>query len=76
VYSKKHYVYAYDAVLYGYEDSYHRQWEATRVRQVESLTARGYDAFLQGNDVFVSLPTGNGMSIIYADLPHTFDKLR
>ena len=39
--------------------------------QIEALTS-----FLQGNDVFVSLPTGYGKTIIYAALPYAFDKLR
>ena len=32
--------------------------------------------FLQGNDVFVSLPTGSGKSFIRAVLPFAFDHLR
>ena len=34
------------------------------------------DAFLKGNDVFVSLPTGYGKSLIFAMLPSLFDRLR
>ena len=32
--------------------------------------------FIEGKDVFVSLPTGYGKSIIYALLPFAFDKLK
>ena len=31
--------------------------------------------FVQGNDIFVSLPTGNGKSLCYCILPATFDSL-
>jgi bloom syndrome protein len=33
-------------------------------------------SFLNGKDVFVSLPTGYGKSIIYAILPLVFDKYK
>ena len=33
-------------------------------------------AFLAGNDVFVSLPTGYGKAIIYAILPRMFDRIK
>ena len=46
-------------------------YDKLRAKQIEAMTA-----FVQGNDVFVSLPTGYGKSIIYAALPYVFDKLR
>ena len=32
--------------------------------------------FMQGKDVFVSLPTGYGKSLIYSVLPYAYDELR
>ena len=40
-------------------------------KQFEAMTA-----FVKGNDVFVSLPTGYGKSISYALLPEVFDQIR
>lgn len=37
-------------------------------KQIEAI-----DSFVKGKDVFVSLPTGYGKSIIYASLPLVFD---
>ena len=47
----------------GYEDLKDKQMEAMC-------------SFLNGNDVFVSLPTGFGKTIIYATLPFAFDSFR
>ena len=33
-------------------------------------------AFLAGNDVFVTLPTSYGKSIMFAVLPEVFDRLK
>ena len=40
-------------------------------KQLESV-----QKFCLGRDVFVSLPTGYGKSVIYAIMPSIFDKLR
>ena len=40
-------------------------------KQVEAI-----QAFVNGNDVFVSLPTGYGKSLIYGILPLIYNKLR
>ena len=34
------------------------------------------EGFCSGNDVFVSLPTGYGKSLIFAVLPLVFDKIK
>ena len=44
-----------------------------------TLKEKQYEAiegFCSGNDVFVSLPTGYGKSLIFAVLPLVFDKMR
>ena len=46
-------------------------YDKLKDKQVEAMTS-----FLDGNDTFVSLPTGYGKSIIYAALPLAFDRLR
>ena len=40
----------------------------------EQITA--ISSFVQGNDIFVALPTGYGKSLIYAVLPYVFDVKR
>jgi len=40
-------------------------------KQLEAISA-----FLSGKDVFVSLPTGYGKSIIFALLPAVFNRIR
>ena len=46
-------------------------YDQLRPKQIEAMSS-----FIEGNDVFVSLPTGYGKSIIYAALPYAFDKLK
>ena len=46
-------------------------YESLKDKQVEAVST-----FMKGNDIFVSLPTGYGKSIIYAILPHAFDSIR
>ena len=40
-------------------------------KQVEAI-----QSFLSGHDIFVSLPTGYGKSVIYAILPLIFGRIR
>ena len=42
-----------------------------RPQQMEAIKT-----FMQGKDVFVSLPTGYGKSLIYSVLPYAYDELR
>lgn len=46
-------------------------YDRLRPKQIEAMSS-----FIEGKDVFVSLPTGYVMSIIYAALPYAFDKLK
>ena len=52
---------------------------AATVLRFHPLKARQHEAvkaFMQGNDVFVALPTGYGKSVIFGVLPAAFDVLR
>jgi len=44
--------------------------------QLKTKQSEAIEAFVSGKDVFVSLPTGYGKSIIYAILPTLFNKLK
>ena len=44
--------------------------------QLSTKQAEVLQAFLSGNDVFVSLPTGSGKSLCYWSFPFTFNILR
>ena len=46
-------------------------FEALKEKQRETVLS-----FLNGNDVFVSLPTGYGKSLIYGVLPVVFDLMK
>ena len=46
-------------------------YSSLKSKQLDAL-----DAFLKGHDVFVSLPTGYGKSLIFAMLPSLFDLVR
>ena len=45
-------------------------WVLIHSKQIEAISS-----FVQGNDTFVSLPTGYGKSVIYVVLPYVFDRL-
>ncbi len=47
------------------------KYDELRCEQKEAVIA-----FLNGNDLFVSLPTGYGKSLCYGILPYAFDHLR
>ena len=46
-------------------------YDKLKTKRLEAISA-----FVIDNDVFVSLPTGYGKSIIYAILPYAFNTLR
>ena len=45
-------------------------YDRLKEKQLEAITS-----YIQGNDTFVSLPTGYGKSIIFGVLPLVFDKM-
>ena len=49
---------------------------AIGIEQLKPEQMRALDAILSGKDIFVSLPTGYGKSIIFAALPLAFDKFK
>lgn len=46
-------------------------YDRLKEKQLEAITS-----YIQGNDTFVSLPTGYGKSIIFGVLPLVFDKMK
>lgn len=46
------------------------------VRKLKPEQEKCVRAFLDGNDIFICLPTGYGKSLCFAMLPHIFDHLR
>ena len=60
-------------------DREHALAEVVRTMGLQTLKPKQKEAvmaFLAGSDVFVTLPTGYGKSIIYAVLPGVFDRLK
>ena len=47
----------------------------TGYMQLKPKQQEAIEAFVSGKDVFVSLPTGYGKSVIYGILPSLFDKM-
>ena len=58
---------------------YHKAISEVALRFGLVLNEKQFEAmaeFVKGHDVFVSLPTGYGKSIIYALLPLVFDQIK
>lgn len=47
-----------------------------QVRELRGKQREAVRAFLDGNDVFMSVPTSYGKSIVYGMLPYAFDMIR
>ena len=53
--------------------------EASRdvgIAQLKPKQRKAIEAFVSGKDLFVSLPTGYGKSMIFAILPTLYDKIQ
>ena len=47
-----------------------------KVKELKTEQEKCVRAFVNGSDIFISLPTGYGKSLCFAILPHIFDHLR
>ena len=50
--------------------------QALGISHLKNKQIEAVETFASGHDTFVSLPTGDGKSVIYAVLPLVFDKIR
>lgn len=50
--------------------------QALGFTELKDKQIQAIDTFVSGHDTFVSLPTGNGKSVIFAALPSVFDRVR
>ena len=57
-------------------ESYQNWCEAAWYEDLKDKQMEAMCSFLNGNNVFVSLPTGFGKTIIYATLTFAFDSFR
>lgn len=46
------------------------------LQELKDKQLEAVSKFVEGHDIFVSLPTGYGKSVIYEILPLVYDKLR
>jgi len=60
----------------NFNDALKQASEQMRIQLIKEKQIEAISSFCSGHDVFVSLPTGYGKSLIYAMLPLIFDKMR